>query len=449
LKLPAEKISAATTRVRSELEALIAQRPSLHRLVERQPDEPDVAAIELLCTGPSPYYLVRVPIPDRKGIVFASRLPGSRPTYTQSEVVALVRFGIDRVVCLVPTEAIENLHGAYRYLATVRSLFPGRFHQLEIPDHDIPPDDLAFETLVARIDDAVTTGDRVLVHCVGGCGRTGMFTACLMVRTGMGPEEAIRSFRRHRRCGPETAEQVAYVLRYAQRNAESMCRSPLERPVQRVSFSRDAEGRPRLLARGGLGSVFAGRIHFRCGGSRRVAIKRFHQTLRLRDVEMHSHRIAALRRAGVGLPRMLMARLCDGSWAQVSPLFGSLAQGSKLCQPGQFYKTLEIDERCFAIEQLTCVANAGYLPSIDLFVVFRDRAKGILPLDLDLVEPDEDTGESVRRLVRAIIQVGRTGDERDRLLAVATSIASKTTRRRIDHVLRGAGNPFRALWGLE
>jgi hypothetical protein len=146
---------------------------------------------------------------------------------------------------------------------------------------------------------------------------------------------------------------------------------------------------------------------------------------------------------------MFMARLEDGSWAQVSPLFGSLRAGSKLWQPGQFYKTLSREQKHFAVDQLTRAANAGYAPSIDLFVVFRDPGKGIIPLDLDLVVPEPGSIERARKLIRAIVQLGDSGAERDELLSVASAAATSPTRAAIGESLSGPKNPFRSLWNLQ
>lgn len=434
---------------REEVVALLSARPELSKLVERQPDEPDAVSIELLVPSPSPFYVVRIPIPGRKGVVCASRLPGSRAIYTENEVTALVRFGIDRIVCLVPTDALESLHGAYRYIDVARSLFRERFHQLEIPDHDIPPDDDEFERLLVLVDGALLRGEKVLVHCVGGCGRTGTFTACLMVRGGLGAEEAIQHFRRYRRCGPETPEQVAYVARYASRlAAEPRGAGPGRDDTPPVWCTRDAEGRRKLLARGGLGSVYVGRIRLARGGTRRVAVKCLPALPGSDEARRQRERIDALRRAGVRLPRMFVARLSDGSWAQVSPLFGSLERGSKLHQPGQFYRRLDAGQKRFAIEQLTRIANAGYTPSIDLFLLFTDESKGILPLDLDLIEREPRPIERARALARAIVQTGSDSRERDELLEVARDEATEPTRAAIEEALAGEANPYRALWSL-
>jgi protein-tyrosine phosphatase len=200
-----------------ELRSIVQSTPGLGRLLQPQGDEPDVPEHVLLRRGPSPYFVVPVPMPSRSGEVFTSRTPGMRRQFAEAEVQALFEFGVQRVACLVPTEQLEQFHGADTYLRHAKDVFGENFHQVAIPDHQIPLDDAEFEQCVESIDAALSNGERVLVHCIAGCGRTGMFVACLFVRAGLDPLEGIRAFRRSRRCGPDTVEQMAYAIRYANR----------------------------------------------------------------------------------------------------------------------------------------------------------------------------------------------------------------------------------------
>ena len=427
---------------REELRAIQAADPTLGQLLYPQPDEPERANYELLLSGQSPFYVVPVAVPRRSGTVWASRLPGIRPTFTAEEVDALKRFGVQRVVCLVPTAAIETLHGAYRYLKTVRAAFPDAFHQVEIADHEVPGDDDIFEGCVRDADDALMRGEHVLVHCVGGCGRTGMFVACLMVRAGLEAKAAIRAFRRNRRCGPETTDQLAYVVRYAKR-LENTRLSPSE---VRVALAEN--GSPCLLATGGLASIYAGRLRLPGGGSRRVAVKVPHSKMSHETAVTVKDCICALREAGVQLPRMAMLKLADDTWVQVTPLFGSASQGSKLAQPSLFYKSLDSEQKAFAVDQLTRVANAGYSPSMDFFVIFKDRCKGIVPIDLDLVVGRADSLTAARKLLTTIIQLGDNAEERDALLAVGRAVALPALRASLDEVL-DMETGFRRCWRLD
>ncbi len=59
---------------------------------------------------------------------------------------------------------------------------------------------------------ALRRGERVLVHCAAGLGRTGTMAAKLLVEFGVPPAEAISRVRAARPGTLETAEQEAFVL---------------------------------------------------------------------------------------------------------------------------------------------------------------------------------------------------------------------------------------------
>ncbi|MDG0986802.1 MAG: protein-tyrosine phosphatase family protein, partial [Paracoccaceae bacterium] len=50
-------------------------------------------------------------------------------------------------------------------------------------------------------------GSRILVHCRGGCGRTGMIVLRIMVEFGENPDKALQRLRRIRPCAVETKDQ--------------------------------------------------------------------------------------------------------------------------------------------------------------------------------------------------------------------------------------------------
>ena len=62
---------------------------------------------------------------------------------------------------------------------------------------------LAQETLARR--------GRVLVHCYGGCGRSGMAVLRIMIAVGEAPDAALARLRRIRPCAIETEDQMAWA----------------------------------------------------------------------------------------------------------------------------------------------------------------------------------------------------------------------------------------------
>jgi ADP-ribosylglycohydrolase/protein-tyrosine phosphatase len=54
-------------------------------------------------------------------------------------------------------------------------------------------------------------GEKILIHCRGGVGRTGLLAARILIEFGMSPEQAIAEVRRARRGAIETRQQEEYV----------------------------------------------------------------------------------------------------------------------------------------------------------------------------------------------------------------------------------------------
>lgn len=65
--------------------------------------------------------------------------------------------------------------------------------------------------LSAAIHTALAAGQQVLVHCFGGCGRSGMTVLRLMIETGELPGEALTRLRAARPCAVETLAQEAWA----------------------------------------------------------------------------------------------------------------------------------------------------------------------------------------------------------------------------------------------
>ena len=100
----------------------------------------------------------------------------------------------------------------------VARLSGARHVRFPILDMWVTSDEQLVQTL-DEIDAELAAGGTVLVHCRGGCGRTGTVVAAWWVRHGTDPVEALERYQSlcraysTRRC-PETREQVAMVLRW-------------------------------------------------------------------------------------------------------------------------------------------------------------------------------------------------------------------------------------------
>ena len=162
----------------------------------------------------------RLEVPGRPAPLWAGRLPGwNDARRLEPELDELVTSGVRRVVCLVPAEDLEGTWGLPEYLPAVRDRFGRGFLHVPVEDGDAPAQDAPFEAAVDEVDRGLLAGESAFVHCVAGCGRTGTFAACVLVRAGLPPAEAVHAFRVARGCGPEGRLQELYVARYARRLA--------------------------------------------------------------------------------------------------------------------------------------------------------------------------------------------------------------------------------------
>jgi atypical dual specificity phosphatase len=93
-------------------------------------------------------------------------------------------------------------------------------NELHLPVKDFhSPTDEQIDAALAAIDASVSSGQRVVVHCGGGLGRTGTLVACYLVARGMSAEDALHRVRSARPGSVETPDQEAAVAAYAARIA--------------------------------------------------------------------------------------------------------------------------------------------------------------------------------------------------------------------------------------
>ncbi len=131
---------------------------------------------------------------------------GLCPLPQAGDVAALQDWRADLVLSLVEPAEFEalspDLNGALAAEGIAQRCFP-------IADYGVPMG--GWGDLSADLHAALANGARIVVHCRGGCGRTGMIALRLMVELGEAPKAALARLRLVRPCAVETDAQGVWA----------------------------------------------------------------------------------------------------------------------------------------------------------------------------------------------------------------------------------------------
>ncbi len=177
-----------------------------------------------LTSDRNPLQIDAVPVPGTPGLIGMTLCPGKKDPYAvfgtwdrdlAADLQAIGDWGASAVVSLMQEHEFKLL-GLADFEAHVAPRF--RWHWLPIPDGGIP--DEAFDQQWAgagpELRERLVAGERLLVHCRAGLGRTGLIASRLLVEFGMTPLQALNAVRRARPGTVETMLQEHYVLRLVQ-----------------------------------------------------------------------------------------------------------------------------------------------------------------------------------------------------------------------------------------
>lgn len=137
-------------------------------------------------------------------------MPGRGGAF-DADLNAILRWGAGLVLTMT-TERELDMTGA-RGLADDLAAAGVAWRHLPIPDFGAPPPetDVMWPEVSAKAHELLSKGGRVLVHCYGGCGRSGMALLRLMVEAGEAVDPALTRLRQVRPCAVETAAQKAWA----------------------------------------------------------------------------------------------------------------------------------------------------------------------------------------------------------------------------------------------
>lgn len=133
-------------------------------------------------------------------------MPGGTGAYA-GDLGAVLAWGPGLVLTMTP-EAELTARGAGRLGDDLRAAGIG-WRRLPIADFGAPDAVTAALWPAASVEalGVLRAGGRVLAHCMGGCGRSGMAVLRLMVELGEPPQAALARLRAVRPCAVETEDQ--------------------------------------------------------------------------------------------------------------------------------------------------------------------------------------------------------------------------------------------------
>ena len=144
------------------------------------------------------------------GFLVLSPMPG-RGGDLAGDLAALQALQPDWVLSLVENGEFAQVPGLF---AALQAGDLGVWLRFPIVDFGVPDAVRAalWPELCADICQRLARGERGVVHCMGGCGRTGMIVLRLMVVLGEQPDASLARLRECRACCVETEPQRLWAL---------------------------------------------------------------------------------------------------------------------------------------------------------------------------------------------------------------------------------------------
>lgn len=168
-----------------------------------------------------PLRIDELAVPGTRGVIGLTFCPGQRQRGALSgawerdldtDLAAIAAWGALAIVNLVEQHEMHELG-----VADTAERLPAGIDYFHLPIRDAGIPDAQWEAAWsahgAVVRERLAAGQKILVHCKGGLGRTGLLAARLLIEFGMPPAQAVRAVRAARQNAIETDAQLEYVLR--------------------------------------------------------------------------------------------------------------------------------------------------------------------------------------------------------------------------------------------
>lgn len=145
------------------------------------------------------------------GQIALSPIPGRSGSY-EADLSALLHWSPDLVLTMTTLVELERMKAGD--LGADLQAVGVVWRHLPIADFGAPEGAVqrAWPDVAAEVAIVLAQGGRVLIHCFGGCGRSGMAALRLMVEAGEEMEAALDRLRAVRPCAVETEAQLAWAF---------------------------------------------------------------------------------------------------------------------------------------------------------------------------------------------------------------------------------------------
>ena len=173
----------------------------------------------LAASGLGPNGLMLCRCPGLQGGQPRTTKPGSTAAL-ESDLTLLASNRATDLVTLIGEDEREKLGvGALPRLAAERGM---SWREFPITDRAAPTatHQADFDRLLDELLTGLDAGRRVAIHCQAGLGRTGLLAAGLLVRSGTGPDDAIKLVRSARPGSIETSGQEDFIRKIVFRGLE-------------------------------------------------------------------------------------------------------------------------------------------------------------------------------------------------------------------------------------
>ena len=217
-----------------------------------------------------PLFINGVAVPGTKGMIGMTLCPGkvqkngitgewSRDLPT--DLQAIQDWGASSLVTLMEHHELK----AFKVQGLADQIPADMVHlSLPIPDGGVPDEawERSWTEAGPQLRAELSQGKKVVIHCLGGLGRTGTLAARLLVEFGMEPKEAIQAVRKSRPGAIENKTQEQYVLKQKPLPEQTVAsRPPAQRPYHRIAPERASRFRGCLLA-GAVGDALGAPVEF-------------------------------------------------------------------------------------------------------------------------------------------------------------------------------------------